>query len=75
MSGQKRYHAQGKIINARIKAKEKDGLSLDEQAGILGVSKTMLYMWMAGDSLPGRDRITNVAAFLGVDVTDILPRG
>jgi transcriptional regulator with XRE-family HTH domain len=75
MKEQKRYPTQGRMIDARIKQKIKNGLTMDEIIDILGVTRQMLHLYRSGDSLPKTKDFAKFAGFLGLDASDLLPRG
>ena len=43
-----------------------------EFAGLLGVKRTSLTMWMNGDHLPENENVEKIANFLGPEVYDLL---
>lgn len=65
---------QGEPLAQRIqRLRAERGLSLDQLAGLVGVSKPTVWAWEQGRSRPAETRIAGLARALGVEAGDLIP--
>ena len=63
------------MIGPTIKAaRQARGLTLDEVGSALGVTRQYVQAWETGRRNPGPKHLAKLAAVLGLQVTDLLPK-
>ena len=55
--------------------REASGLTQEELANRLELSRTAVAMWETGDSLPRADKLPQLAAILGCTIDELLRAG
>ena len=67
------HYSGGNVIGRRIELiREQRGISRQDLAGLMGVSRQTVYRWEQGERIPDIPTFVKLARLLGMDMYEIL---